>query len=102
LKGFSWIAVFFVLARVLSLLTQFLAAKFLGPAEFGKTSLVMALAAVIQILPMLGFPLAMSRFAASAADDPSRARTVSSTFLVFLFWAVAALTGAFTSDITIK
>ena len=91
LRGFSWIAAFFVLARLLSLVTQFLAAKFLGPAEFGKTNLVIALSSVIQILPMLGFPLAMSRFAASAADDRSRVRTVSSTFLLFLCWAGASL-----------
>ncbi|MFH1723769.1 MAG: oligosaccharide flippase family protein [Elusimicrobiota bacterium] len=91
LRGFSWIAAFFVLARVSTFLAQFLAARFLGPDEYGQAHLVIAMAAVVQILPMIGFPLALSRFGASAEGEAERGRIVSTTLLVFLIWAAASL-----------
>jgi len=90
IKGFSWIAAFFLLARALTLLVQFVAARTLGPAEFGQAHLVVAAASLVQILPMLGFPLALSRFGASTPDEEARARTISTTLAAAAVWAAAA------------
>ncbi|MFA5139623.1 MAG: oligosaccharide flippase family protein [Elusimicrobiota bacterium] len=87
-RGFSWIAAFFLVARGMILLSQFFAARFLGPAQYGEAHLILAVAALLQILPMLGFPLALARFSSIEADEAGRRKTVSTLLLLFLMWAV--------------
>jgi len=87
LKGFTWIAIWFVTARVASLLAQFIAARWLGPKSFGVAHLVIALAAMLQTVASLGFPLAMTRFGAAASTPASRKKTISTTFICFILWA---------------
>ncbi|MBI5245391.1 MAG: oligosaccharide flippase family protein [Elusimicrobia bacterium] len=87
LRGFSWIAFFFAAARALVLLTQFLAAHFLGPEQYGKAHLLIAVASISQILPMLGFPLALARHGAAQETEAGRQRVVSTALTVFMLWA---------------
>ena len=87
LKGFTWIALWFVTARVASLLAQFIAARWLGPKFFGIAHLVIAIAAMLQTVVSLGFPLAMARFGAAASTPASRKKTISTTFICFILWA---------------
>ncbi|OGR88573.1 MAG: hypothetical protein A3J74_03020, partial [Elusimicrobia bacterium RIFCSPHIGHO2_02_FULL_57_9] len=86
-RGFSWISLFYGLARVSTLLAQIAAGRWLGPGQYGKANLVLAAAAYLQILPIMGFPLALSKFVAGEADDSRRAKIISTTLLTFLLWA---------------
>lgn len=97
LEGFSWIAAFFVAARAASVVTQFLAARLLGPEEFGRAHLVIAVAAVVQVLPMMGFPFALARSSGSHPEDPRRPAVVSSALTAFLAWAAVCILGLFAS-----
>lgn len=97
LEGFSWIAAFFVAARAASVVTQFLAARLLGPEEFGRAHLVIAVAAVVQVLPMLGFPFALARSSGTHPEDPRRPAFVASALTAFLAWAAVCLLGLFAS-----
>lgn len=96
-EGFSWIAAFFIAARAASVVTQFLAARSLGPEEFGRAHLVIAVAAVIQVLPMLGFPFALARSGGTHPDDPRRPAFVASALTAFLAWAAACVLGLYAS-----
>lgn len=83
LAGFSWIALFFVGARAASLAGQFLAGRILGPAEFGRAHLIMGMAASLQILPMMGFPFALSR----SAGTNDRTDATTAALSAFFVWA---------------
>lgn len=92
-KGLGWIGSLYGLARVSTFVGQAVAGRLLGPAEFGRSSLIVATAAVLQILPILGFPMAMAKFV-SAEEDPRRQQEILSTlWWVFLGWAAVSLAG---------
>lgn len=86
LRGFSWIALWFVIARVVSIFTQFIAARWLGPEAFGVAHLVIAVAAIVQTGISLGFPLALTRFGSAEESAESRKKTLSTTLICFLVW----------------
>lgn len=96
-EGFSWIAAFFIAARAASVLTQFLAARLLGPEEFGRAHLVIAVGAVVQILPMMGFPFALARSSGSHPEDPRRPAFIASALAAFLAWAAVCVLGLLAS-----
>jgi O-antigen/teichoic acid export membrane protein len=92
-KGFSWIGVFYGGAKVSVLATQVIAGRVLGPAEFGQASLVLAVAAFLQILPTLGFPVALSKLLSPDRPETERRVVVSTALLTFLAWG-GLVTGA--------
>lgn len=96
-EGFSWIAAFFLAARAASVVTQFLAARSLGPEEFGRAHLVIAVGALIQVLPMLGFPFALARSSGTQPEDPRRGSFVAAALTAFLAWAAACMLGLYAS-----
>ncbi|MBI5597100.1 MAG: oligosaccharide flippase family protein [Elusimicrobia bacterium] len=89
LRGFSWIAALFAAARLSTFAVQFIGARMLGPAVYGTAHLVGAVAALAQVVPMLGFPLALSHFTASADNDRLRGRLVVTGLTLFGLWAAA-------------
>jgi len=91
LSGLGWIGVLYTAARASTLFTQLLAGRLLGPDEYGRANLAIAAAAYLQIVPMLGFPLATSKLLAEEEDEERRARLVSTALLAFLAWAAATL-----------
>lgn len=91
LSGLGWIGALYTVARASTLLTQLLAGRLLGPEEFGRANLVVAAAAYLQIIPMLGFPLATSKLIADENDEGRRARLVSTALASFAVWAVLSL-----------
>lgn len=93
LAGLSWIAVFFAGARAASLGAQFLAGRLLGPDEFGRAHLVMGVAASIQILPMLGFPFALSRAGAGRPDSADRRDATNALIGASLVWGLFCVLG---------
>ena len=90
-SGLGWIAVLYTAARGSTLLTQLFAGRVLGPVEYGRANLVIAAAAYLQIIPMLGFPLATSKLIADERDETRRARLVSTALASFVVWAVLSL-----------
>lgn len=91
LSGLGWIGVLYTAARGSTLLTQLLAGRILGPTEYGRANLVIAAAAYLQIIPMLGFPLATSKLVADEHDEASRARLISTALASFVVWALISL-----------
>jgi O-antigen/teichoic acid export membrane protein len=91
ISGLGWIGVLYTAARGSTLLTQLLAGRMLGPAEYGRANLVIAAAAYLQIIPMLGFPLATSKLVAEEHDEARRARLISTALASFTVWAVLSL-----------
>lgn len=91
LSGLGWIGVLYGTARVSTFLTQLLAGRLLGPVEYGRANLVIAASAYLQIIPMLGFPLATSKLIADENDEGRRARLVSTALASFLAWGVLCL-----------
>lgn len=93
LEGLSWVALFFTAARAASLGAQFLAGRVLGPDEFGRMHLVMAVAASVQILPMLGFPFALSRSAGDTRGPDDAQASSGPAVAAFLVWAGCCVAG---------
>ncbi|MBI3566516.1 MAG: oligosaccharide flippase family protein [Elusimicrobia bacterium] len=91
LSGLGWIGALYTAARASTLFTQLLAGRLLGPEEYGRANLAIAAAAYLQIIPMLGFPLATSKLIAEEHDEDRRARLVSTALISFTVWAVATL-----------
>ncbi len=90
-SGLGWIGVLYTAARASTLFTQLLAGRLLGPDEYGRANLAIAAAAYLQIIPMLGFPLATSKLIADEDDEERRATLVSTTVISFIVWGAAAL-----------
>ncbi len=86
LEGLAWIGFLYGLAKFMTLATQMIAGRWLGPEEYGRANLVVAAAAYLQILPMLGFPTAMGKLLAEKMDERRRARFVSTALLGFAAW----------------
>ncbi len=103
IKGLSWIAAFFMMARMTTFLIQFMAARFLGPTEFGKAHIILALTSIIQVLPMLGFPLALARTGAAAENDLERKRIISTSLILFMIWSalVFGVLGSFSTSASV-
>ena len=91
LSGLGWIGVLYGTARASTLLTQLAAGRLLGPEEYGRANLVIAAAAYLQIIPMLGFPLATSKLISDERDEERRARLVTTALASFCAWAVLSL-----------
>ncbi len=91
LEGLAWIGFLYGLAKVMTLATQMLAGRWLGPEEYGRANLAVAAAAYLQILPMLGFPTAMGKLLAEKMDERRRSRFVSTALLGFAAWFALAL-----------
>jgi O-antigen/teichoic acid export membrane protein/glycosyltransferase involved in cell wall biosynthesis len=91
LSGLGWIGALYTAARASTLLTQLLAGRLLGPVEYGRANLVIAASAFLQIVPMLGFPLATSKLIAEERDEARRARLVSTALASFAVWAAVSL-----------
>ncbi|MDD5301915.1 MAG: oligosaccharide flippase family protein [Elusimicrobia bacterium] len=91
LSGLGWIGVLYGTARASTFFTQLLAGRLLGPVEYGRANLVIAAAAYLQIIPMLGFPLATSKLIADEQDEGRRARLVTTALAAFTAWAVLSL-----------
>ena len=91
LSGLGWIGLLYGLAKGGTLLTQVLAGRWMGPREYGLASLVFAAAAYLQIPPMLGFPIALSKLLALEDDEARRARFVSTTLAAFGAWLLLTL-----------
>ncbi len=87
LRGFTWIGFLYGFAKASTLLTQVAAGRWLGPLDYGKANLAIAAAAYLQILPMMGFPLALSKFIASEPQESEKSKIISTTLLTFLLWA---------------
>jgi O-antigen/teichoic acid export membrane protein len=90
-SGLGWIGILYGAARASTLLTQLLAGRWLGPAEYGRANLVVAAAAYLQIIPMLGFPLATSKLVADEKDEERRSRLVSTALAAFAAWTLLSL-----------
>jgi O-antigen/teichoic acid export membrane protein/glycosyltransferase involved in cell wall biosynthesis len=84
--GLTVIALFFTLAKAATSLSLILAARFLGPLEYGKANLVLAVCALAQIPFVLGFPLALSHFPSVSDDERSRGGIISGSLLLLLAW----------------
>lgn len=94
LRGFSWIALLFAGARLSTFAVQFIGARFLGPAVYGTAHLITAVAAVSQVVPMLGFPLAVSHFTAATRDETLRGRLAATGLAAYAVWAALAAAAA--------
>ena len=86
LRGFGWIGALYTGARALTLAGQVLAGRLLGPVEYGKANLIIAMAAFLQVLPMLGFPTALAKLPAEEPDDARRGRLISTALSAFAIW----------------
>ncbi|MEQ1918595.1 MAG: oligosaccharide flippase family protein, partial [Elusimicrobiota bacterium] len=91
MSGIGWIALLYGLAKASTLITQMIAGRWLGPAEYGRANLAAAAAAYLQILPMLGFPTALGKLLAIEIDDSRRARLISTALIGFAAWFAFAL-----------
>jgi O-antigen/teichoic acid export membrane protein len=90
-RGFSWIGVLYGMAKLSTLLTQVAAGRWLGPQEFGRANVVMAAVAYVQILPILGFPTAISKFVSAEPDEEEKTRLISTSLAAFAGWAALSL-----------
>ncbi|MBI4677698.1 MAG: oligosaccharide flippase family protein [Elusimicrobia bacterium] len=90
-RGFSWIGLFYGAAKVSILATQVIAGRMLGPAEFGKANIVLAVSAFLQILPTLGFPVALSKLLSPQRSESERQDIVSTALWAFLAWGALLL-----------
>jgi O-antigen/teichoic acid export membrane protein/glycosyltransferase involved in cell wall biosynthesis len=90
-SGLIWIGALFGAAKTLTLGVQVLAGRLLGPDEFGRAGVVLAAAAYLQIIPMLGFPTALGKLISDEHDETRRARLISTALASFAVWAAAAI-----------
>ncbi|MBI4055697.1 MAG: oligosaccharide flippase family protein [Elusimicrobia bacterium] len=90
-QGLGWIGAFYLSARFLSLLTQTTAGRILGPAEFGKTSLILASSIFLMIPMQLGFAPASVKFISMEDSHEKQARVISTIFWSASLWTLVCL-----------
>jgi len=88
LKGLTLIVSFYTLARLSSLAAQVLAGKILGASEYGAANITIAVATLLQIVLMLGFPIAMTKFVAQEENSLRQGQIISSLFWTLFLWNI--------------
>lgn len=86
LSGLTWIGLLYGAAKAATLATQFLAGRWLGPAEYGVANLAVAAATYLQIVPMLGFPTATAKLLAEETEEVRQDRLASTALITFAVW----------------
>ena len=90
LKGMTFVGGLYGVAKIATLVTQAVAGRVLGPEAYGRAHLVMAAAAFLQILPMMGFPVAAGKMIPEDAGDAQKTLLVSTALILFAAWAACA------------
>ena len=90
LKGMAFVGSLYGLAKLAALVTQAVAGRLLGPEAYGRAHLVLAASAFAQILPMLGFPVAIGKMIPEDASEEQKSALVSTALLLFAGWAGAS------------
>lgn len=88
-QGFTWIGALYSLAKAGVLLGTVLAGRVLGPAEYGKVNVVLALSTFLTIVMVMGFPLAIAKLIAEERDVLVQRRIASTAVASFLVWSLA-------------
>ncbi|MFH2202305.1 MAG: oligosaccharide flippase family protein, partial [Elusimicrobiota bacterium] len=91
LKGLTWITLFFSAAKIMTLLTHMIAARLLGPEQYGTASLILAVSSAVVILPLLGFPLSLSHFVQKEEQEHKRRQIVSTLLNACAVWSAFSL-----------
>ncbi|MBI3548561.1 MAG: oligosaccharide flippase family protein [Elusimicrobia bacterium] len=91
-EGISWISALYTLAKASIVFSTILAGRWLGPQEYGRANIVIALAAFISIVFTLGFPIAMTKFVSEEKEPSVRDELISTTLVGFGLFAALGLT----------
>lgn len=100
LDGISWIAFFFLAARLASALLHLSAARILGPRAYGRFHLALAMSDGLALLSTLGLPAMMVQRMAIESEQRERDATVCAAFLLCalataVLWLLACGPGPF-------
>ena len=68
-----------------------LAARFLGPTEYGKYTLIQSVAAFIGISMIMGYHTTIAKFLPENDDFESQSKTISSVYILTLLFTVVTV-----------
>lgn len=68
-----------------------LAARFLGPTEYGKYTLIQSVAAFIGISMIMGYHTTIAKFLPESQDPAEHSKTISSVYMLTLMFTVATV-----------
>jgi O-antigen/teichoic acid export membrane protein len=68
-----------------------LAARFLGPTEYGKYTLIQSVAAFIGISMIMGYHTTIAKFLPESQDPSVRSKTISSIYMLTFMFTVATI-----------
>lgn len=90
-KNLSYIAIGTVIATLFGFAFHLLAGRILGPAEYGKFTLVQSVAMFLLIPMVLGFNTAMVKYASEKEDIERQSRIISTTYILAALFTAASV-----------
>ena len=90
-KNLTFVAVGFGTSAILGLTTQILAGRILGPAEYGKYALILAISSFLSLPMVLGITTALTKYSAEKDDFVDRKKIISTSYILFFFSSAISL-----------
>jgi len=90
LKNLSYVAVGTLIATLLSFAFNILGGRILGPAEYGKFTLVQSVAMFLYIPMLLGFQTAIVKYTSEKEDFQRQSKIISTTFILVFIFTIAS------------
>ena len=90
-KNLSFVAVGFGVSAILSLITQIIAGRILGPLEYGKYALIQAAAAFLSLPMLVGVTTALTKYSAEKDNFDERKKIISTSYILFVFFSIVSL-----------
>ncbi len=92
LKSLSHVATGTLVAAVIGFAFNILAGRILGPAEYGKFTLVQSVAMFMYIPMLLGFNTAMVKYSSEKEDFDRQSKIISTTYILISIFTIASVT----------
>lgn len=80
------------IGNFLGIISQILAGRILGPAEYGKFSLVQSIAMLLYVPMLLGFNTAMVKYSSEKEDVERQTKIISTAFIIVISLTVISST----------
>jgi O-antigen/teichoic acid export membrane protein len=90
LKSLSYVAVGTLIASILGFAFNILAGRILGPAEYGKFTLVQSVAMFLYLPMLLGFNTAIVKYSSEKEDFERQSKIISTAYALIIMSTVAS------------
>ncbi len=90
-KNLSYLAIGFIVAKILTGIFNILCGRIIGPAEYGKLTLIISIASFLMIPMFMGIPTGMVKYNAEREDFKRRQEVISTSYILIFSFSLISM-----------